>query len=128
MGKTQDWMVHMIGHAIGAYTNATHGMTLAGVSIAYYRHILPFGLKKFARFATAVWGIAAEGKTDEQLANEGLTALSDWMKTIGVATEITSLGVTQDMLEGIADATFINRGGYKTLSRQDVISILRASL
>ncbi len=128
MGKTQDWMVHMIGHAIGAYTNATHGMTLAGVSIAYYRHILPFGLKKFARFATAVWGIAAEGKTDEQLANEGLTALSDWMKTIGVATEITSLGVTQDMLEGIADATFINRGGYKTLSRQDVISILHASL
>lgn len=128
MGKTQDWMVHMIGHAIGAYTNATHGMTLAGVSIAYYRHILPFGLKKFARFATAVWGIAAEGKTDEQLANEGLTALSDWMKTIGVATEITSLGVTQDMFEGIADATFINRGGYKTLSRQDVISILRASL
>ena len=128
MGKTQDWMVHMIGHAIGAYTNATHGMTLAGVSIAYYSHILPFGLKKFTRFATAVWGIAAEGKTDEQLANEGLTALSDWMKTIGVATEITSLGVTQDMLEGIADATFINRGGYKTLSRQDVISILRASL
>ncbi len=128
MGKTQDWMVHMIGHAIGAYTNATHGMTLAGVSIAYYRHILPLGLKKFARFATAVWGIAAEGKTDEQLANEGLTALSDWMKTIGVATEITSLGVTQDMLESIADATFISRGGYKTLSRQDVISILRASL
>ena len=27
-GKTTDWMVHMIGQAIGAYTDATHGMTL----------------------------------------------------------------------------------------------------
>ena len=46
MGKRQDWMVHMIGQAIGAYTDATHGMTLSGVSMAYYRHILPCGLKK----------------------------------------------------------------------------------
>ena len=53
-GKSQDWMVHMIGQAIGAYTDATHGMTLSGVSVAYYRHILPYGLKKFARFAPAV--------------------------------------------------------------------------
>ena len=27
-GKTTDWMVHMIGQSIGAYTDATHGMTL----------------------------------------------------------------------------------------------------
>lgn len=54
MGKSQDWMVHMIGQAVGAYTNATHGMTLSGVSIAYYRHIMQYGIKKFSRFATTV--------------------------------------------------------------------------
>ena len=64
-GKSQDWMVHMIGQAIGAYTDATHGMTLSGISIAYYRHILPCGLKKFARFATTVWDIPKVGKTEE---------------------------------------------------------------
>ena len=84
-GKSQDWMVHMIGQAIGAYTDATHGMTLSGVSIAYYRHILRYGLNKFVRFATAVWDIPAAGKTDEQLAQEGVKALLDWMKEIGVA-------------------------------------------
>ena len=31
-GKTTDWMVHMIGQSVGAYTDATHGMTL---SVAY---------------------------------------------------------------------------------------------
>lgn len=127
-GKSQDWMVHMIGQAIGAYTDATHGMTLSGVSIAYYRHILPYGLRKFARFATAVWDISAADKTDEQLANEGVEALLEWMKQIGVATEISSLGVTEDMLEGIADSTFIMNGGFKVLTREDVLSVLRESL
>ena len=127
-GKSQDWMVHMIGQAIGAHTDATHGMTLSGVSIAYYRHILPCGLRKFARFATAVWGVPATGKTDEQLANEGVDALLGWMKEIGVATEISSLGVTEDMLEGIADATFIMNGGFKVFTREDVLSVLRESL
>lgn len=127
-GKTQDWMVHMIGQAIGAHTDATHGMTLSGVSMAYYRHILPYGLKKFARFATAVWNIPVVGKTDEQLANEGLDALLEWMKEIGVVTEITSLGVTEEMLESIADATFIMDGGFKMLTRENILSILNESL
>ena len=87
-GKTQDWMVHMVGHAIGAYTNATHGMTLSGISVAYYRHIMKFGLKRFARFARVVWEIPADGKTDEQLASEGLDALEAWIKEIGAACEI----------------------------------------
>lgn len=128
MGKRQDWMVHMIGQAIGAYTDATHGMTLSGVSMAYYRHILPCGLKKFARFATAVWDIPAAGKTDEELANEGLEALLAWMKEIGVATEIRSLGVTEAMLEGIADATLLLDGGYKQMTRDEVLAILRESM
>ena len=35
-------MVHMLGQSVGAYTNATHGMTLsAAVSLPYYRYILP---------------------------------------------------------------------------------------
>lgn len=128
MGKRQDWMVHMIGQAIGAYTDATHGMTLSGVSMAYYRHILPCGLNKFARFATAVWDIPAAGKTDEELANEGLEALLAWMKEIGVATEIRSLGVTEAMLEGIADATLLLDGGYKRMTRDEVLAILRESM
>lgn len=127
-GKQQDWMVHMIGQAIGAHTDATHGMTLSGVSVAYYRHIMKYGLKRFVRFAEAVWGVPAEGKTDEQIASEGIDCLAAWIKEIGAATEITSLGVTPDMLEGIADSTIIMTGGYKTLDHAEIIDILRKSL
>ena len=127
-GKSQDWMVHMIGQAIGAYTDATHGMTLSGVSEAYYRHIMKYAVKRFARFAHVVWEIPTEGKSEDQLASEGIDALAAWIKEIGAASEITSLGVTEDMLDGIADATIILTGGYETLNHNEIVEILRKSL
>ena len=126
-GKATDWEVHMIGQAIGAYTDATHGMTLSAVSPAYYRHIMPYGLERFARFARTVWEVPAEGRAPEELAAADIDALEVWMREIGCVMGIAELGVTDDMLEGIADATFIMEGGYKVLSREDVLSILRAS-
>ena len=127
-GKSEDWMVHMLGQAVGAYTDATHGMTLAAVSLPYYRYIMPYGLKKYARFATEVWGISRDGKTDEQLANEGLSAMESWMKEIGLVMNLKDLGTTEDMIEGIADATIILNGGYKVLDRDEVVQILKASM
>lgn len=128
MGKTTDWEVHMIGHAVGTLTDATHGMTLAAVSLPYYRLIMPYGLKRFARFAANVWGISPEGKSDEQLAKEGLAALEAWMREIGVTMKISELGATEEMLPAIADATFLLDGGYKKLTREEVLEILRQSL
>ncbi|MGE9899197.1 iron-containing alcohol dehydrogenase [Mitsuokella multacida] len=127
-GKSTDWMVHMLGQAVGAYTNATHGMTLAAVSLPYYRHILPYGLPKFKRFAIEVWKVNLEGKTDEEVAEEGLKAMEDWMKELGLAMNISELGATEDMIDGIADATFILKGGYKVLSCEEVVAILNESL
>lgn len=127
-GKTTDWMVHMLGQAVGAITDATHGMTLAAVSLPYYRFIMPYGVKKFARFAVEVWGVDPAGKTDTQTAEEGLAAMEAWMKKIGTAMDLSELGVTEDMIEAIADATIILDGGYKALTRDDVVSVLKASL
>ncbi|HRR76599.1 MAG TPA: iron-containing alcohol dehydrogenase [Ruminococcus sp.] len=127
-GKSTDWMVHMLGQSVGAFTDATHGMTLAAVSLPYYRFIMPFGLKKFARFAVEVWGVSAEGKTYRELAEEGLSAMESWMKELGLVMSLRELGVTEDMIEGIADGTFILEGGYKVLSRDEVIHILKESM
>ena len=127
-GKTTDWMVHMLGQAAGGYTDATHGMTLAAVSLPYYKYILPYGLQKFKRFAVEVWGICPDGKTDEKLANAGLAAMEAWMKKLGVTLSLSELGVTEDMIEGIADATFILEGGYKVLTRDEVVKILKESI
>ena len=127
-GKDTDWMVHMLGQSAGAYTDATHGMTLSAVSLPYYRYIMPYGLSKFVRFAKEVWGVNGDGKTEEQIAEEGLAAMENWMKELGVAMHLGELGATEDMLDGIADGTIIMEGGYKVLNRDEVLKILKESL
>ena len=117
--KSQDWMVHMLGQAIGAYTDATHGMTLSGVALPYYRLIFKDGLPKFVRFAKNVWGINPDGKSDEETALNGLEAMESWMK---------ELGVTPDMFEGIAKSVFVLDSGYRKLSHEEIIGILKESM
>lgn len=127
-GKETDWEVHMLGQAVGAYTDATHGMTLAAVSMPYYRYIMPYGLAKFVRYAINVWGINPEGKTDEQVASEGLDAMESWMKGIGLVMNLTELGVTEDMLKGLVKSTLIMQGGYKVLTEGEIYDVLKSSL
>ncbi len=128
MGKTTDWEVHMLGQAVGAHTNATHGMTLAAVSTAYYNFIMPYGLAKFKRFAVNVWNVNPDGKSDEETAKEGIEEMRKWMKKLGLVMTLSELGVKEDMIEGIADSTLVMEGGYKILTREEISDILKKSL
>ena len=127
-GKSTDWMVHMLGQAVGAYTDATHGMTLSAVSLPYYRYIMPYGLSKFCRFAVNVWEVDPAGKSDEQIAIEGLSCMEVWMKELGLTMNLHELGVSEEMLKGIASGTLIMKGGYKVLNHDEVLEILKNSL
>lgn len=127
-GKSTDWMVHMLGQSVGGHTNATHGMTLAAVSLPYYRYIMEAGLAKFKRFAVNVWNVDTAGKSDSQIAEEGLQAMESWMKEHGLVMNITELGADEDMVEAIADTTLTMDGGYRILNREDIVKILKDSL
>lgn len=127
-GKSTDWMVHMLGQAVGAVTDATHGMTLSAVSLAYYKFIMDTGLHKFVRFAENVWNVNTDGKTDKEIALEGISAMESWMKELGLAMNIREIGATEDMIEDIVNATLIMEGGYKVLNKDDVRHILEASM
>lgn len=50
------------------------------------------------------------------------------MDGIGVVRHLTGLGVTEDMLEGIADGSFICDSGYKKLTHSEIVEILRESM
>lgn len=127
-GKSTDWMVHMLGQAVGAVTDATHGMTLSAVSLAYYKYIMDAGLPKFVRFARNVWNVNTEGKTDNEIALEGLAAMENWMRELGLAMTISEVGATAENLEDIVNATLILEGGYKLLTKEDVRKILNAAM
>lgn len=124
LSKTQDWQVHMIEHQLGAYTDCAHGMGLAAVSLPYYRLVYKFGIEKFVRFAIQVWGISCEGKTQDQIALEGIDALEDFTKECGIVTSLKELGATKEMLPKIAESTTIIGKGYKKLTSEEILNIL----
>lgn len=126
-GKTTDWEVHMLGQAVAAHTDATHGMTLAAVSMPYYRHILPYGTAKFARYAKNVWNVTGDGKSEAEIAEDGLRLMEGWMKKIGLVMNITDLGATEEMLDGIVLSTRVMDGGYKVLNKEEIRDIIKAS-
>ncbi len=127
-GKPQDWNVHMIGQSIGGVTNATHGMTLSAISLAYYRYIMPYDLPQFVKFAKNVWNVDATNKSDLEIASEGLNEMEKWMKKLGLVMNIHDLGVEESMFDSIIDGTFVSDSGYKKLTREDVYNILKLSM
>lgn len=127
-GKSTDWMVHMMGQSLGGVTNATHGMTLAAVSLPYYRYIMPYGLPKFVRFAKTVWDVNPEGKSDTEIAEEGLSRMEEWMQELGLVMHAGELGAGEKDIEDLVRGTFILDGGYKKLTKEEAAEIFRASL
>ena len=127
-GKPQDWNVHMIGQSIGGVTNATHGMTLSAISLAYYHYIMPYGLPQFVKFAKNVWNVDTTTKSDLEVASEGLNKMEKWMKKLGLVMNIHDLGVEESMFDSIVDGTFVSDSGYKKLTREDVYNILKLSM
>lgn len=127
-GKSTDWMVHMLGQAVGAVTDATHGMTLSAVSLPYYKFIMDAGLEKFIRFAKNVWDIDSKGKTDKEIALAGLDAMEQWMRELGLAMSLSELGTTENMIDDIVNGTFIMNGGYKVLTKDEIKEIIKQSM
>lgn len=127
-GKSTDWMVHMLGQAVGAVTDATHGMTLSAVSLPYYKFIMDAGIAKFVRFAKNVWDIDSKGKTDKEIALAGLDAMEQWMRELGLAMSLSELGATENMIDDIVNGTFIMNGGYKVLTKDEIREIIKQSM
>ena len=126
LGKKTDFECHMMEHQLGAYLDCNHGAGLAALHPVYYRHICEAGASKFARFATRVWGIPAEGKTETELAHAGVEALADFIRELGLPTTLRELGVTESTpLKEIADSVPLTPGGYKKLTHGEILEIFR---
>jgi len=128
-GKSGDWEVHQIGHQLSACFGSAHGMTLSAISPAYYRLVCCAGTERFRQFAVNVWGVSPEGKSDKETALEGIDRLEAFFRELGAATTLRELGVTDSSkFAEIAEKCNSNRGGYRVLTREDIVNIFEKSL
>lgn len=126
LGKTCDFQSHQIEHQLGVYTDCNHGCGLAVIHPTYYRHIYKNGMSKFIRFAANVWNVPTEGKTEDEVALEGIQALENFIKQIGLPTTLRELGLSnKDILPEIAESCNISSGSYGDMSKKAILDILK---
>ena len=125
IGKVTDFQAHMIEHQLGAYTDCNHGQGLAVIHPVLYKYIYKENITKFARFATDVWGISNSGKTEEELALEGIHKLEEFIKEIGLPTTFSEMNINDDeILRKVADTSILTNGCCKKLTPDEIYNIL----
>lgn len=138
LGKTTDFQNHMLEHQLGAYTDCNHGQGLAVIHPVVYRHLVKDNTAKFARFATQVWHLSPDGKSEEELALAGIQALSDFIKEIGLPSTLTQLKegmrpgspdpTDMALLRKVADSTITTAGCARRLPADELYEILTECL
>ena len=119
LGKQTDFQCHMLEHQLGAYTDCNHGQGLAVLHPTLYRHIYQSASEKFNRWAQEVWLV--------QNAEDGIDALEDLIRAVGLPTTLTEIGITLDdtTRRAIADSTIITPGCCKQLTADELYEILK---
>lgn len=126
LGKRTDFQCHQMEHQLGAYTDCNHGAGLAVLHPTYYRHIYKDGLAKFKRFATEVWDISSDRKTDEETARAGIDELERFIREIGLPATLQELGIHGDVdLKAVADSCAVVPGSYRKLTQEEIFEIFK---
>ena len=125
LGKVTDFQCHMLEHQLGAYTDCNHGLGLAVLHPMLYRHMIPEANRQFARLAAEVWGVSPDGKSEAELAESFITALSDFIKEIGLPTTLAEMGIADVDLEAIAKSTIRTDGCVKKFTDEELLAVLK---
>jgi len=130
MGLRGDWATHNIEHAVSAVYDIPHAGGLAILFPNWMKHVLDKSVARFKQFAVRVFDIETEGKSDREIALEGIRKLREFWSNIGAPSRLADYGIGEESLELIVDRAmaFGEFGRFKQLNREDVLAILRASL
>lgn len=124
LGKKMDWMSHNIEHSLSAFYDVPHGAGLAVVHPMLLEYICEDHVDRFVRFAKNVWGLSGEGKSDIELAHEGIATLRQYLSSIGCPITTTQLGIPETSLREIAESTRTFPTSYHQFTTEDIYNIL----
>ncbi|MEC0182916.1 iron-containing alcohol dehydrogenase [Paenibacillus peoriae] len=130
MGLTGDWATHNIEHAVSAVYDIPHGGGLAILFPNWMKHNLHVKPERFKQLAVNVFHVNPEGKSDEEVALEGIQALRNFWNSIGAPSRLADYDIDASKIDVMADKAvkFGAFGGFNKLNREDVVEIYNASL
>jgi len=128
-GRVGDWASHDIEHELSGIYDVAHGAGLAVVFPAWMKYVYSHDVQRFAQFAVRVWNVENTFGSPEKTALEGVKKLQDFLKSIGMPSNLSELGIHDDRLEEMADkCTNSDRtkvGNFVKLGKTDVFNVLK---
>lgn len=130
IGSRGDWATHNIEHAVSAFYDIPHAGGLAILFPHWMRHNLQVNPARFARLAEKVFGVVREGRSDEDVALEGIEKLRTFWTVIGAPIRLADYGIDDSKFDKMIAHTLLNGpfGNFNKLDSDDVRAILTASL
>ncbi|WP_078579338.1 iron-containing alcohol dehydrogenase [Salipaludibacillus agaradhaerens] len=130
MGTRGDWASHNIEHAVSAVYDIPHAGGLAIIFPQWMRYHKEKGEQKLYQLATRVWNIDPSGKDKQQVVEEGIKKLESFWQSLGAPSRLKDYDIDDTRLEEMAEKTMVNGpfGNFNKLQKEDVLSILKASL
>ncbi len=129
-GKITDWATHMIEHEISAIYDIPHGAGLAIVFPNWMSQVMDNGLPKFKQYAERVWDVAAAGRSDREIALDGIERTRQFFNRIGAPATLGHYEIGPERIPEMAEKAvrFGPLGNFQELGKGDVEAILRRCL
>ncbi|KGA96641.1 NADH-dependent butanol dehydrogenase A [Alkalihalobacillus alcalophilus ATCC 27647 = CGMCC 1.3604] len=130
MGLRGDWGSHNIEHAISAVYDIPHAGGLAIIFPHWLKISIDERLERHVQLATRVFGVNPEGKTDKEIALEGIEKLSAFWTSLGAPNRLADYDIDSSNIKKMA-AIAGERGAFgnfKSLETKDVEKLLNAAL
>jgi alcohol dehydrogenase YqhD (iron-dependent ADH family) len=108
-----DFASHRLEHELGALYGVTHGAGLTAVWPSWARYVYKNCLPRFVKFAVNVMGVAP-GASDEETALQGIAAMEDYFRSIGMPVTIRELlgkEITEEEIALLAKNCALATGG-----------------
>lgn len=86
----------------------------------------PEATARFAHWAVNVWGVDSTGKSEREVAEEGIERYADFLRLVGAPLTLSEVGIPADpaTLDKLADHAGDVGGSYRRITRDDARAIL----
>ncbi|WP_042221294.1 iron-containing alcohol dehydrogenase [Oceanobacillus manasiensis] len=132
MGFRGDWASHNLEHAVSAVHDIPHGGGLAILFPNWMKHVMDEKNEgRFKQLAVRVFNVDTDGKSDREIALEGIDQLRAFWNSIGAPSTLADYDIEESSVQDMAEKTVVASpefGNFKKLTKEDAVEIYKASL
>lgn len=127
--------MHQLGHVLSAHYDIAHGASLTIIMPAWMKYFYKTRPTQYATLAKRVFGVESQGRSDEEVALEGIACFEAFLNQIGMPIRLADVNVDGDEIPALtADVVKISFGSDGKLrsrppaTRDDVEAVFTLAL